>query len=65
MTISGLMTFMALQMNCVPNIDKAYTGKKVVATALGARVHCPVAKIYIELPLYTGYLKVLVTDQPL
>lgn len=53
-----------IQPKCIPNIETAYTGEKVAAAALGARVPCPVAKVYVNSHMYTGELKVMVTDQP-
>lgn len=52
-----------IQMKSVPGTDQAYTGERAVAAALRSRVPCAVAEVYLESIIYTGFLKVLVTDQ--
>lgn len=53
-----------IEAKCVPNTETAFTGEKVVAAALGTRVPCPVAKVYVKSPMYMCKLKVMVMDQP-
>lgn len=53
-----------IQKHSVPGIEKAYTGEKVVVAALGSRLPCPVAEVYLDSPLYSGNIQLLVTDQP-
>ena len=53
-----------IQEACVPNIETAYTGEKASAAHFGVRTPCPIAKVYVKSPIYTGTLKVMVTDQP-
>ena len=59
---TGAAMSMIMQ-SALPNIESAFTGEKAIAAALGARVSCPIAEVYVESPIYTGSLKVLVTNQ--
>ena len=52
-----------IQEYCVPNIETAYTGEKAIAAHLDVRPPYPVANVYIESPIYTGLVKVMVTNQ--
>lgn len=53
-----------IQANCEPDKEGSYTEERAVAAALGTRNPCPIARIYVKSPLYTEYLKVMVTVQP-
>lgn len=52
-----------IQESCLPNVKGTYTGEKSIAVALGVHRSCPVAEVYLESPIYTGLLKVLVINQ--
>lgn len=53
-----------IQANSIPNIQVSFTGEKAIAAAMGVRVPCPIAKISVESPIYTGELKAMVTTIP-
>lgn len=53
-----------LQREAVSNIHKAFTGDRAIASTLGTKVPCPLARIHIDSPIFTGYRVVMVTDQP-